>query len=493
MATILEGAIQSIILQDINPGIDDSLDKLDPVWTDVVQSSMGVVKTNIGRGWLSISTFGVGRTGGGYYTKGLGSDETSGLNLVKQYGTPATFPSIAEHTHGDLVQTEVRLVRYKGTFILPLVVLRANELDSAVADMVSYYTAGCSRRVAQDKCLSFYSEDATNVKNVLCTVPASITAGSGADSYVTFIVSASARGRTFYPGQFVEIWKSDGLVRRHQDGAALNASGAKLAIVDSFDPLGGSVTIRLSTGNFDTAVEVGDVVIPMQDTSRSGVDVTNAARKPTAPYGVLDWTINSGTLFEEESTNGVSLATYGQFKSIVDDLGGSVLSEELLNQYFGRFFDAYGGTVDLDTIVTTQGVINGFMTGQDGQYTFERNNAVLKNRVGWSQFEYVCAGRVLKVVTSPYLKPGYCLGLKLGEGNIRELTPPDLPGSSRDARMAGQVEFVMTSMGSNSIFTAARAANGAIAEFVEAPFEFFHQYQPKWPQGIKLTGAAEVI
>lgn len=490
MATVMEGAVQAVIESRIDTGIHEARLAEDPVWMDVIKTSLKVQKDprGMGRDWLVTKVFGLGFGGAYRYMTATGGNELStNLTHVAQLDTPRTYPDHTEHTHSNYLTLSAQLIKGMGNLFVDTTVLRANELNATIGDVVAFNIRGAASRISRADTAAFYSTNETNALNVLGVLGTSVT--ESADT-LTFNLS-SGRIRNFFPGQHIEIWDTGGDIRRHADDDTLSA-GTEMLIVDSVDPVGGTIIARLSlsTSTFDTTPVTGDLVIAMRDPSLNIATVGNEidATSPLSPYGINDAIKGSGTLFNENGQTGISLTTYPQFKSVTGTLT-SYLTDEDFNKYFGGFEDAYGGLADIDTIITTNGVLNGYMVGTDGQGFLERNNMTRKVRSGWSVFTFTLGGKEIELKVSPNVESGALFALALRNGNWKQYVPPSLPGAGSDSRFDGAVEFVNKAYGP-SIFKPYHVSS-ATSEVAEAPFEDWKQWLPDSPQGIKLSSITE--
>lgn len=508
MATELGAVIELTIRQEIEQGILESLPMEDPIWPDIQRSDVGVVRAprGMGRDFLIQKVYRTGVGGAGHWgTIGGGTlldTEAGTATGARVLDSPRSYPAHNEGTSSEFVTVQGQLIKFRGNIHMDESVMLANELSASIGDVVGLKIKDAARKFSSSLTHAFYAlptqGSGSDVDNVLGVVGTTHTdpddSGNAAvigDSAVTVNISAGQLAN-FYPGQNLELFDPTGLIRRHASAATLRVAGDSFLIVDSVDRVGDTMTLRLhGGGTFDTEIAASDLLIAQRDPTANEADITNDATgeaKTRLPYGLNDWIKASGTLFDENDENGLSLTNYPQFKSVTGAISG-VLTEPDLNQFFGRFWHYYGGHVDLDTILMTMGVLNGYMTGIDGQFQWQRNNLTLKTRSGWSEFDYTLNGKLFSVRISRGLEAGALVALGLKNGNLKMFVPPKIGGVSSDSRFSPLIDFVNPG---SSIFKMYHSASLS-TEYREAPFRAFLNVLPDDPQSIKLTGITESI
>ena len=520
MATALQNVIEQAIVQDIEPGIFDSLHKEDPVFADLMQSSFSVVEDSrgLGRNFVVQRVFEAGESGAGNWADALSgtllADGDGTATGARVWGTPRAYPGHQEYAIGELLTRDFRLIRWNGNIFLDESVLLANELRATIADVVAREMRRTTRRFTRSMARSFYALNAAgtgSVDNVLGVIGTLHVDPDDSDSdlvdtntQIKFNLSAG-RLRNFQVGDFIEIWNGAGTERLHGSDTsdeALNLSYDSMLVVDSIDLLGGTIIARLhGGGDFSAEVSTGDLVIAMRDTSLGDDTEPLNTTPPIAPYGLNDWIKGSGTLFNERSTTGISLTTYPQFSSVTATISDT-LTEQALNQFYARFWDAYSGRVELDTAITTIGVIIGYLAGLDGQYSIERQNMVARTKAGWKGFSYMegASGREIDVRISPNVESGAWFSLQIGGGNIKMYTPPPIPGTKPDSRFGQFARFANLGSGlfkhyhgSGAITGSAQAGlHGRTTELREAPWHAYVNIVPDEVNGMKLSSITEV-
>lgn len=507
MATELGAVIEQTIRQELQPAILESLPMEDPIWTEILRESVGVARdARIGRDFLVQKVYRTGVGGAGHWGQLAGGDlldtEAGTATGARILDAPRTYPAHNEGTSSEFLTVQISLIKYRGNIHLDESVLLAAELDASIGNVVAMKIKDAARKFASSLTTSFYAlatqGSGSDIDNTLGVIGSTHTdpddSGNAAvvgDSAVTVNLSAGQLAN-FYPGQMLEAFDTVGTARRHSSAATLRTSGDSFLVVDVVDRVGGTMILRLhGGGTFDTEFVTGDLLIPQRDATATFNDIRNTASgeaKARAPYGLNDWLKGSGTLFNEQGETGISLTNYPQFKSVTSALTG-VLDEADLNKFLGRFWQHYGGHVDLDTIITTMGVINGFTTAQDGAFKWERNDKALASKVGWTTFDYTLNGRNFRVLLSRGLETGACVALSLRD-NVKMYVPPSQSQFQTDSRFSPLIEFVG---GANGSIFKPYHHNSLTSEYQEAPFRAFLNIVPDDPQGVKLTGLTEDI
>jgi hypothetical protein len=203
------------------------------------------------------------------------------------------------------------------------------------------------------------------------------------------------------------------------------------------------------------------------------------------PSGLEDWMVSSGTLY------GMNTNKYPQLRSEIKAVSAP-LTETILNQYIGSTMENLRGLVNLDTIITTGGVVRQYLDGHSDLGVFQRQGTSLNIQGGWADIGYTYGGKKFKWLISPYCAPGNLYCLETGNGNIRRYHPPKIPQTGSNNAFDGECQFYAQLAGSNSIFKPAHNTSGYTTDFVEAPFFDFKEIAPERPQGVKLTSLTEL-
>jgi hypothetical protein len=203
------------------------------------------------------------------------------------------------------------------------------------------------------------------------------------------------------------------------------------------------------------------------------------------PSGLEDWLVDSGSVY------GMSTLTYPQLKSTVQAVSGH-LTETVLNRYVGWTMEQYRGLVDLDTIITTGGVVRDYLDQHTDLGVFQRQGTTLNIQGGWADIGYSYQGKKFNWLISTYCAPGRLYCIQLGGGNLKRYKPPRISSAGSNSAFDGDIQFFAQIAGSNSIYKPAHNSSGNTTDFVEAPFFCFEETVPDSIQGVKLTGLEEL-
>lgn len=457
MATVLS-SLSQLLREELAPSVPELLTATDGAFTKIRNTSMGVRRDEgIGRSYQVKHTFFTSLAGAFRWGSPVGSTAKTGPTSHYVDGTPTTFPTISETARPGTTQSTLTLVQGSGNLALPIQVFQADQLSASLTSYVAKTVQATARLVAEVQAGSFY---ATDSYGSICAIASSTVNGGGTS--VDFTVSAGRVNR-LYPGMFVDVYDSTGMTQRNS---------AALCTLDIVNPLGGTARIVTVDGTTDLSDVVNtDIVVPKGSLSQG----------PSSPY---DWIVDSGSVF------GVALSGYPQLSSLLASSVGSV-TEAILNAKIGQFDDAYGGWVDLDTIITTGGVTREYLTQAEDLGVFQRMGRALDIQGGWASVGYTYNGRKFDWLISRYIAAGHLLVTKLGNQNIKRYVPPRIPGSGRRAEFGGEIEFFSNLAGGNGVFMPAVNGDGAVTEFLQAPFWTLCELAPDFAQSIKLTGCTE--
>jgi len=502
MSTITD-AVQLTLEEKIVPTIFESLWEQDPVYPMIARSSMGVVRNRgIGRGWIVLKTWVTGVAGGAKFMSAQGGDVLSGSLGYNMYDTPQTFQAVDEVTAPAFMQSTVTLIEHRGNFYLPHNILRSDRLNASIGSVVAQNLKGVSDLLAQQEAAIFYSSSAStgeladigdssaNVSNK--TSPSADTSVMLFDLSGT---SASGRVHRFRPGMMVDLYDSTGTTKRN--------SGYYL-VIDNVDPLNDTIHIRRADGGtFQVSTTLGGGVTYAGAGGDNDIIVIKDSVNQ-APKGLESWIADGSTV---TSFFGIDVRNYSQFRSYVPSSLGSALTEGLLNRHFAKFYEAFPGQ-RIDTMLTTMGVLNGFIDNLDtynqavatqpGRFRYDRNGQPLTVDAGWNAFRYRFASREVEILTSTYCNSGTAYCGRIRGGGLTRYVPPAIPGAKVDARFGTEVEFVAPIGGTGGlqgIFKHAHGTTGALTDFVEAPFLRQWNVMPgrQSKNWMKLSGITEVI
>ena len=501
--TTITDSVQLTLEERIVPTIAESLWAMDPVYPLIRSSSMGVKRSDvIGRAWKVLKTWVTGVAGGAKFRSAQGGDVLSGPLGYNVYDTPQTFQAVDEVTSPSFVQSSVSLIEHQGNFYIPHQILRADSLAASIGSVVAQNLKGVARLLAQQEAAVFYSASATtgelgsigdtsaNVTNK--TSPSADTAVMVFDMTGT---DASGPVHHFLPGMMVDIYDSTGTTKRN---------AGYFLTVDNVDPLTDEVHIRRNDGGtFQTSTTLGGGVTYAGAGGDDDIIVIKDSINQTTK-GLESFIADGSTVTD---FFGIDVRNYGQFKSYVPSDIDAPLTENVLNKHTAKFFNAFLGN-RLDTMLTTMGVLNGFIdnldtynpavASQPGRFRYDRNGMPLTVDAGWDVFRYRFASRSFDILTSSYSSPGNLYAGNLKNGGLTRYIPPPIPGARTSTKFGHEVQFIAPlggSGGMNGIFKHAHSTTGGTTDFVEAPFVRQWNVMPgsdskNW---MKLTGIQEVI
>lgn len=466
--------VDNTLREELSPTVGEILPTVDPVFGTMNATSVGVRRDAVGRDWEVKKTFVTSLSGAFEWrsaadTAPTTSQMTATLSAYGTtppavvYDTPPSFPAATEASNLGLTQRTIRLCQGNGNMSFPLQILGTDQMSASIMSYVAKSIKLTARHIAQQRAISFYATDANKS---ICSV-ASVDDGTSATPTITIGSNSSAtndRIAGLQVGMHVDIWDSTGSGTQRNSGEEL--------MVYAVDPLGGTVKLYTSDGAGCTSTIVAtDILVPKNSVT-------------LGPSSLADWVVASGSPF------GLSLTSFPQLKSVLDTTGGS-LTESLLNSVVGKFDDAYSGWVDLDTILTTGGVMREFVDQAEDLGQFQRQGAALNLKAGFTDVGYTYNGRNFKWIISRYCPSGTLYIIKTGGQNLSRYMPPRVKGSGSNTAFDGEVEFFAPLGGSSGIFKHAHASSGATTEMVEAPFYLFTEIAPELMQGIKMTGLTE--
>lgn len=481
-------ALQHIVRKEMSFTRRDLEPEVDGIFSRLYSTSMGVERrAGIGSsssGWQVNHTFVMGVAGGfvnvspaGPSTLKVNTSGTGWQTRAWDSSTVRTFPTMAQMTTPGYVQKTITLCQGMGNFQLPFHYFQSDRLSESISEAVGHVIRGNAKLVNQTEANSFYTNAYGAIMTVVDESETTIADGPAADYSITITIdgtNTTGRIARFYPGMLLDHYSSDNV----QKNAASHIGATEVVVMDV-----DYVNKKVSIGSLDsshkychdaggTDIADGDYFVPREEAQNYGI------------YGPEYWLANSGTVF------GIALANYPQLNSLVGAVNAP-LEEVVLNKYVGGFFDAYGGLYDLDTLITTAGVLTNYMSNVDGLYRYARNGSRLTLREGWASMDYAYNGRDFDILVSRYQTSGQAYILKTGGGNLKKYIPPTVEATVSKDGYPNDIQFVGPWYGSNTIFVPERTSTGALTEFVNAPYLYFRAVCPESIPGIKLTGLSE--
>lgn len=497
--------LDRIVEEDFGPTIVDAVKDIDDFSKNLVDNTMGVTRDGLGRGWYKIQVFKTGLAGAASW-RGVAGGTPTTSNTANQFvvygtGAPQTFPTLAQTTVPAYVQASTQLKELYGTFHVPVEITRLDQLAKNIGGQMEAIIEGAARRAALREILAFWGEAQTTNGT---TAGAYVTGTAGSSNIVvaadgTYTITGAATGGfgnntngdglsryqvlRLHAGECVDVYEWVG-------GVWAKQNGSNPCFVTAVDDIGVKFALTMYTGGFTIAAGNPFEIHPFGSTTGDGTTTITS----NAPTPLASWIVSSGTLFNAATGTGLSLTTHPYFKSLVKAMtaGETTLSEQVLNRYLNGLLTAKSSAQRPDTMVTTPGVKSKYVNNIDYSGRRDRYSVPVKMSEGYtSDWDYQRDGYEMQIKTSNYCPSGTLYALKLRNGNIQKIVPPSPPGTGKDSRFGGYVDFFAKITG-NSIFTPTRPS-GDFSDFMEAPFKRWVQFMPQVIPGMKLTGLDEDI
>lgn len=451
----------------------------------VSRSTDRVVRGNgIGRDWKVLRPLTVGVAGAVKVRDINTTDEIHGnTNKAWVPKSVRTYPTLDEISLVGFDQLEMQLVETVGNFAFPIHLLRANGLPAVVVNVFDQNVLGVAENYALTELQSFYT--ASDSTQQLCSISGAPTFAGGSPLAASVALCTLAGGRIYNirSGMFVDVYNAAGTVKRNP------ATKLLITFVDRVkkqfkiaDPTGTTDLSALGIASTDLVVRA--------DSFGKGLQ------------GMDTWTKATGNIL------GVSVDEVPDLKSFVTSTGG-ILTETVLNNLIGDFFDAYGAQ-DLAGVATI-GMINKHLddlitfNSTQGMMTVERQGAALtrvpgftgSDEAGGIGFVHVYGGMRTPIYASAHQISGQLNVMQVGMGNVKRYAPPRVRGMGQHESFGGEIEFILSYDGGGSIFGNATAVvpgstSVAVSDHVWAPFSGVYNRMATRPQGIKSTGHTEL-
>ena len=547
--------------EEISPGIRDTLPKIDPFFDMVWNQWEGVEKGHIGRPAYNASSANPyaatwvyrwlwAATGGGSFRFTNPSPNliaTAGKNvgvLAQTTGFPGATDYVAPKWHNPFIG----LIQGRGVIALPWQLLRTNQLDSVLTDLVAENVKASAQLTAQSEAVCWFSRNPswgevlrTPVDQPLTgvdhravsrarlngtafpTANAGLTFKKDATSGVEAVAPEDSISR-LRPGMSVDVWEV-----MHDDSAedliVLNMeSNAGIGfVVDQVDFINQAFTVVTKDGAAAQAMTVAgedaDWFTYIVTLHKSVTLATNAAagdltalatendRQDAVDAGVTDTLAYGSDGLLSFIKSAYSDTLYGVKMEDVPNLmssevanHGDYLTEKHFNNWIGEFLTQYGPDKLFDTLLTTNGVLNGFVENLTGvgpssgvefiRFNMDRTGKPVRFESGWDDIGIRYRNRVFKVLDSPMVAKQNLFGIKTRDKNLKRLMPPPIPGASGQPKFR-DVDFVAPLGGAKGIYMFGRDANGALADQLEAPYVVEYQHFITDPQSLRVRGITE--
>lgn len=493
----LINAISDTIEERLSGGVASSLPALDDLFKSLFTTSMGVSTDSLGRDFKAIHILREGVSGALKWTTATGTQPTGyssnySQHTVMSYQADA-FPGLEDQAGPGHIRQTVSLARMMGNVLVPHEYIRAAKLQAAIADGLAEIIRGASENIALAEIQAWYALDNTGA---IAVIQSDTPQNNEATGDRSVLVVGSGSIRNFHSGMHVDVVNGSTGAVRFTD---VVVDAVRYVPDDTNDSGGyGEVTLQSVAASPEdlTAIAANDLIVRRDSTYDGG-----AASVSYGPMGPEQWLVDIGATTDPF---GIEVDVFEQFASVVKAVSG-VLTEQVLNRYFGRYFQAYGMQNMPDTIITSMGVTNAHVENSDGLGRFDRTGKafVIANGFDYGAVPFTFNGMNMKWhvsafmpsasdVTSSSPTGGRLWALKLRDQNIMRYVPPKLAGSKAGtAPMDSEVEFAFPLGGPNGIFKPYHNSSGNSTNWQEAPFYKHVAYAPRFMPGIKLTSLSE--
>jgi len=434
------------------------------------------------------------------------------------------YPVGAQAPHAGLMTRTLVLHRSTGVLSMPIAWRQANMLNAAQWDVVANDLRAAGIMEKRVEGLSFHAYRANDGTSADVTVLGRIATGgvAKATKYIQAgttnanfcqltIDPTYGRIANFANGMEIDIvadssgtiqtgTATDGTDVRNYDSSAVYIQ----VVVTDVDPINNIVTcvgvsrasgtahaiqtFSATTGWQGTnGVAAGDWIVGREQSRYT------SGTRPMLSFGLNDWMKQSGRIMGGAAgSQALDVDQYSQFKSKVISSLSAPLLEETLSQLLMGYQEAYPN-IDLDTILTTNGVTQEFVTqlatAGNNQGVFQRAGQELKVQGGWTLRNFVTPTKEYEWWTSPVGLKGSCYVIGMKNGNFMQYIPPHLGGSSDN--YTEDIQFPAPGWGHTGIFMPELDGNGRPKDIAVAPYDRYILVAPKMPNGILIQGITE--
>ena len=518
MASVLD-TLAAITQETLSPQVDQFILGISPFFRRVFRDSRNVFRDpDMGEGWKVRKIFQTGLGGAfeyqGMTTNALLSTTDTGAPMFNVYGNTSqhVWPGADVSGAPGYFRWLVTLGMGLGNMHMPLELLRHAELPakSVMADQFTNIIKATARTVAYGVVNPFFAESATSPLGLLPTLFGILSnfaiANNGATTIngvnltlnvrqvsVQLLLSAGGSVRRLTDGMRVDLWWDNAGV-----WTLLNTTGP--LFLTHVDPL--SHTFRLV--NMGTAAQVFVAATTYRVTPHRAYGdavVIPTSVRPFLPMGLERFLISTGTLFGSSlgATDSINLANAPFFRSYLQGPIGAALDENVLRRIVARVAHSRDNTLQIDTLLGSEGLWSAYADNLDGMYTIERNGRLLDIKAGLVTPEddgtfmfFNAFGQKWRCMWDPWPAAGTLYGLKTNDRNFKMMVPPRMPGSTTRGEFDQGVEFVWKVLsGSNGIFAPVFDNMGNLTNMVQAPFYYPFEFVPDVIPGLKITGLTE--
>src|SRR3990167_7534690 len=455
-----------------------------------------------------------------------------GARLTDASNTDALLspiPSAAEAPHvGDFTR-ELTIHACIGQLGIPLQWKFADTLPAMALKSLARDMRGAAKTTRRQDAISYFAYRATNASTYKTTVLSRITsfaktthytAAGGTNANFVDIVIDEKYGsiNNFIEGMEVDIVAnscgSATVAGTLQDGAATNGTDVRnytsaalyvQLIVTKVDHLKNTITVQgvaRSTGTTE-AIAAFDDSTGWQGTNGvanydwicpRAASTYSASTRPWLTNGINDWIADSGQIMGGSAgSQGLDLAEFPQFKSVIIASAAQALTEDLLDDLLEVAAERMK-EVTINALITTRGVVQAMKselrTGGTATSKWERTNQPFQVKGGWTLSDYVTPQGTYQWWTSPYCLGGKLYGQQIDANNLR-LYSPRMPGQAKEGFAEG-ITFLGPLLGYPTIEVPEYpSATGTPNLITGCPWVRFALLVPIYPQGLMVGGLTE--
>lgn len=444
-------------------------------------------------------------------------------------GLLSPIPSAAESPHVGWFTRELAIHANIGNMGIPIQWKMAETLSAMQFKMLYADMQGAAEMSRRQDAISYFAHRAINTGGYKVTVLSRIASFAKATHYVgagttnanfVDIVIDEKYGaiNNFIEGMELDIVANSGgsatVEGTLQDGVGTNASDVRnytsggyyvQVTVAKVDRLTNTITVvgvARGTGTTE-AIAAFENATGWQGTTPPAIydwicpraaSTYTAATRPWLTNGLNDWTADSGQILGGAAgSEGLDLAEFPQFKSLVIDNLAGPLTEDTLDELL-RLAAERSPRVKINALITTGGVIGAMKaemkTWAGATSQWNRTNLPFEVKGGWTLSNYVTPEGTYQWWTSPYCQQGKLYGQAISPENLKMYTP--LIVGSQKSGFAEGVQFLGPLLGYPGIEVPEHPnANGTPNLITGTPWVRFALLVPIYPQGIKVSGIAE--
>jgi hypothetical protein len=463
-------ALSTVIKEEIAQGIRDFRRKIDPaVWGEMIVTNIGVQSSGLGRNWQFLYTYSSGLAGAYQFEANavlVGPNLDFDNVSVGQFGAPVGFPGRSESTAPAYFQTTIPLKEARGNLFIPLKWFQLDQFDASIGSAVKDLIAQAAKKAAVAHAISMFTSDNTDFK----VVDSLVVSSEASEHTITIDNSdadlASGRIGMIHNGMLMDIYDNATDTLQNADSTW---------VVTKCNPLNNQFKLTKIAGS--------DVDIAVEDY------LTLRNSRGNQPFGFNSWiqaASGSGAVY------GVNIVDHPELGSLVQAETGPA-TERMLTKHIGTFYERMGTVCDLDTVLSSAGVVHGYLENEDNLAWFDRNGRRLEIKGGWSSIDYGYEGMGFKWGISSYIEPNTIYVVKLGNQNIKEYVPPATPGAGSHSAFDNEFQFIAQLGGSTGVFLHERIVNTAdVGDTMQAPYWRICNLAADFPQSIKITGVDSV-